>query len=112
MEVETWFGPATSQGTLDASVMSVYRKMLDRVSSSTYVCAPYDTNGCNGNVFAYVYPKDPVQSIYMCKITFDYPVTLAYSCPLLSMPVLQDYAEKVQTIVHELSNTNRFNRVR
>ena len=35
---------------------------------------------CGGSTFAYVYPSDPTQEIYICDFTFNYP----------------DYSEKVR----------------
>merc|ERR1712086_270545 len=45
---------------------------------------------CGGSTFAYVYPTDTQQNVYMCDFTFEYP----------------DYSEKVQTVIHELSHFN------
>jgi len=86
--IETWFGTSISQGTMNASVTSVYQTMQTKAGDSQYICPVDSTNGCSGNVFAYVYPSDPTQSIYMCQFVFSYP----------------DYAEKVQTVIHELSH--------
>lgn len=64
--------------------------MLGLATSSTYTCPDDDPDLCDGRTFAYVYPSDSTQTIYVCEFTFNYP----------------DYAEKVQTVIHELSHFN------
>ena len=64
--------------------------MLGLATSSTYNCPDDDPDLCDGRTFAYVYPSDSTQTIYVCEFTFNYP----------------DYAEKVQTVIHELSHFN------
>jgi len=89
--VDTWFGATTSQSVF-ALVTEKFDIMRQKMDNSIYNCeADSDSSPvCNGNVFAYVYPTDSTQRIYMCEFTFNYP----------------DYAEKVQTVIHELSHFN------
>ena len=58
--------------------------------NSIYACPADDPDGCDGNTYAYVYPTDTTQTIYICLFTFNFP----------------DYSEKVQTVIHELSHFN------
>ena len=80
--------------------------MSNLFTNSIYKCeADSSSSSCDGNVYAYVYPSDMSQYIYMCEFTFNYPVSLLQH--LTSVPdwaVFQDYSEKVQTVIHELSH--------
>lgn len=89
--VDTWFGVTTSQSVF-ALVTEKFDIMRQKMDNSIYECEADSSSSpvCNGNVFAYVYPTDSTQRIYMCEFTFNYP----------------DYAEKVQTVIHELSHFN------
>ena len=62
--------------------------MKNKYDNSIYSCPADNADGCDGNTYAYVYPSDTTQKIYICLFTFDHP----------------DYAEKVQTVIHELSH--------
>merc|ERR1711865_227367 len=87
--VDTWFGSAMTASQL-TTITDQFNTMSNLFDQSKYTCEPdvVGSDGCNGNVFAYVYPNDATQTIYMCEFTFSYP----------------DYAEKVQTVIHELSH--------
>jgi len=103
--VDTWFGSSTTQSEL-ASLASVFATMATNVQDSNYHCAENDYAdnscvddnstewyaadycGCDQDTFAFVYPSDTSQEIYMCPLVFGH----------------EDYAEKVQTVVHELSH--------
>lgn len=87
--VDTWFGPSTTSSQL-TTVTDKFDTMSARFHFSVYKCAEDSPSHCKGDVYAYVYPSDETQTIYMCQFTFDYP----------------DYAEKVQTVIHELSHFN------
>ena len=51
--------------------------MSSLFTNSIYKCEADDpTTSCNGGVYAYVYPSDMSQYIYMCEFTFNYPVRL------------------------------------
>jgi len=82
--VNTWFGSHTNKNHME-KIQGVYTRMAEGISSSLYSCRP---NDCESDTFAYVYPTDQAQKVYLCDLTFDYP----------------EYSEKVQTIMHELSH--------
>jgi len=89
--VDTWFGATTPQSAF-ALVTEKFDRMRQKMDDSIYNCEADSSSSpvCNGNVYAYVYPTDSSQRIYMCEFTFNY----------------HDYAEKVQTVIHELSHFN------
>jgi len=90
--VNTWFGPSTTSAQL-TTVTEKFDTMSTRFTQSIYKCVPDCTSGssgcvCSGGTYAYVYPTDTTQTIYLCNLAIDYP----------------DYAERVQTVIHELSH--------
>jgi len=102
--VDTWFGASTSQSDFKL-VTEKFDIMRDKMDDSIYECEPdqspsppspdTSTDGrmadiCGGSVFAYVYPTDSTQRVYMCDFTFNF----------------HEYSEKVVTLIHELSHFN------
>ena len=85
-QVDTWFGTNTTQTQL-AQVTAKFDTMASVVQNTIYTCNNAD---CGDNTFAYVYPSDTAQTIFMCPLVLSYP----------------DYAESVQTVIHELSHFN------
>ena len=83
-QVDTWFGNSTTQTQL-AAVTARFDTMASVVQNTIYHCNPTD---CSDTTFAYVYPTRATQDIYMCSYVLTYP----------------DYAEQVQTVIHELSH--------
>ena len=76
--MQTWFGASISQ--LDfAEVTDVFSVMSSVADNTIYNCPADSIDGCNGNTYAYVYPSDATQTIYMCQFTFDYPVAAAFA---------------------------------
>jgi len=92
--VDTWFGSQTTNGQFVAGAVEQFNTMARVMDSSGYVCEGGMTarqgNVCGGSTYAFVYPSDTTQKIYICDFTFNYP----------------DYSEKVQTVIHELSHFN------
>lgn len=94
--IETWFGKRTSQADFNARVKAQFKTMKKKLSQTTYWCQSAKTKekmqqSCKGgSTYAYVYPVDTTQQVYICDFTFKEP----------------DYAEKVQTVIHELSHFN------
>ena len=73
LQVDTWFGASTSQADF-AAVTSVFDTMAEKATNSIYNCPADSADFCDGNTYAYVYPSDSTQTIYMCQFTFNYPV--------------------------------------
>merc|ERR1712166_937404 len=74
--VNTWFGPSTTSAQL-TTVTDKFDIMSSRFGQSIFKCVPDCTAGssgciCSGNVYAYVYPTDTTQTIYMCNLAIDY----------------------------------------
>jgi len=92
--IDTWFGASTTQAQFDAGAKAQFQTMASVMDSTTFMCqggTPSMRSTCGGgSTFAYVYPTDRTQQIYICDFTFNYP----------------DYSEKVQTVIHELSHFN------
>jgi hypothetical protein len=87
--IDTWFGKTTSQSSFVQYAAKQFSKMDQVMDKTTYVCQGSEGRSCaKGTVYAYVYPTDTTQQIYICDFTFNYP----------------DYSEKVQTVIHELSH--------
>jgi hypothetical protein len=83
--IDTWFGSQTTQAQFDAGAKAQFETMARITDSTTYKCEMGNADMrrvCGGSTFAYVYPTDRTQQIYMCDFTFNYP----------------DYSEKVQTV--------------
>jgi len=92
-QVDTWFGASTTQSQFAAGATAQFNTMASVEGSTIYRCESGNSamaQVCGGSTFAYVYPTDTSQNIYMCDFTFTYP----------------DYSEKVQTVIHELSHFN------
>jgi len=87
--VDSWFGTRTTQSSFEA-VLEQFQTMSNVKEETTYVCQGRAGPCASGNTFAYVYPTDRTQQIYICDFTVNYP----------------DYSEKVQTVIHELSHFN------
>jgi len=87
--VDSWFGTSTTQSSFQA-VLEQFQTMSNVKEDTTYVCQGNAGPCASGNTFAYVYPTDRTQQIYICDFTVNYP----------------DYSEKVQTVIHELSHFN------
>lgn len=89
-KVDSWFGKKTTQAKFADRVVTQYKKMLTLMDGSTYVCGGKEiSRNCDSGTMAYVYPDDAQQKIYMCPYVMDMD---------------EDYAEQVQTVVHELSH--------
>lgn len=82
---DTWLGPHPRNATLEKRVHDMYDIMSTKVEKSVYSC---HASSCDDSTFAYVYPGDPTQTIYLCNLTFTHA----------------HYSEKVQTLIHELSH--------
>ena len=82
-QVQTWFGPSITQVEFSA-VTDVFSVMSSRAGNTIYNCPADSRDACNGNTYAYVYPRDASQTIYMCQFTFDYPVASAFALALAS----------------------------
>ena len=85
-------------------MLEQFQTMSNVKEDTTYVCQGTAGPCASGNTFAYVYPTDRTQQIYVsaaalgsvlgltrgwvqiCDFTVNYP----------------DYSEKVQTVIHEL----------
>jgi peptidyl-Lys metalloendopeptidase len=80
----TWFG-AYSSSNLN-TLSSDFSAMGSALTKSRYTC-----NGasCSNNVYAYVFPSDSSQTIYLCNVFWQLP------------------QERAETIVHELSHFTR-----
>jgi len=92
-QVDTWFGAQTTQSQFSAQVTTQFQTMKNVQANTIYRCESGNSDMsrvCGGSTFAYVYPTDSAQNVYMCDFTFNYP----------------DYSEKVQTVIHELSHFN------
>lgn len=90
-EVDRWFGSALSSARYSEKVTEQFTTMQRVMDNTVYACDTSSTRrNCGSSTFAYVYPSDSSQKVYMCPFTFEYP----------------DYGEKVQTVVHELSHFN------
>jgi peptidyl-Lys metalloendopeptidase len=77
-----WFGSHTSSRF--NKVVSDFGAINNNIRRSRYACDP----SCPG-VYAYVYPSDSSQTIYMCDVFWQIP------------------NERAETIVHEVSHFNR-----
>jgi len=80
----TWFGTYTATNwNFD---MSVYRSIQTRLNNYDFngYCNPA---GCGANVYGYVYPTDTTFTVYLCGMFWSGPA-----------------AERVNTIVHEMSH--------
>jgi len=92
-QVDTWFGASTTQSQFAAGATAQFNTMANVEGNTIYRCESGNSamsQVCGGSTFAYVYPTDTSQNVYMCDFTFNYP----------------DYSEKVQTVIHELSHFN------
>jgi peptidyl-Lys metalloendopeptidase len=92
-QVDAWFGASTTQSQFVAGATAQFNTMASVEGNTIYKCESGNSDMrrvCGGSTFAYVYPTDTQQNIYMCDFTFEYP----------------DYSEKVQTVIHELSHFN------
>jgi len=81
----TWFGTySASRFDYDKNT---FNKIYNKLSTSTFkaYCNP---PGCPSNVYAYVYPTDTTFTVYLCGLFWSLP------------------AERVNTIVHEMSHFN------
>jgi hypothetical protein len=87
--IAAWFNPANAggQSKYDSSVTKTLKNMQTAWANSDYDCNPPQ---CKASTFAYVYPGDKTQTVYMCPFTFSYSVE----------------NEKMQTVIHELSHFN------
>ena len=71
----------------------MFNKLLPLADKSIYTCPaddPPDACDSSAGVYAYVYPADPTQTVYICEFAFTTAET--------------NYMEGVQTIIHELSH--------
>jgi len=84
--VNLWFGKAP-QSEYAFSVTKALKNMLSHFANSDFDC---NGDRCGGGTFAYVYPSDDTQEIFMCPFTFTFSVE----------------SEKRQTVIHELSHFN------
>merc|ERR1712166_29862 len=97
-QVDTWFGAQTTQAQFAAGATAQFNTMKAVEMNTIYRCQSGNSNmarlACKGYTYAYVYPTDRGQNVYICDFTFNYP----------------DYSEKVQTVIHELSHFNHIGR--
>merc|ERR1711865_935665 len=88
--VDTWFGASTTQASFADNARSQFITMNSVLDNTQYKCQGASGPCSSGRTYAYVYPTDTTQKVYICDFTFNYP----------------DYSEKVQTVIHELSHFN------
>jgi peptidyl-Lys metalloendopeptidase len=82
---DTWFGTySTANYNYDVTCFYNIYTTLNSKGINAY-CNPA---GCGANVYAYVYPGDPSQTVYLCGAFWSQP------------------AERPNTIVHEMSHFN------
>jgi len=79
----TWFGTFSTAN--NNYLMSVYNNVRNRLANYEFngYCNPA---GCGSNIYGYVYPTDTTFTVYLCGLFWSLP------------------AERVNTIVHELSH--------
>lgn len=80
----TWFGSYSSNNY--NRVVGDFSAMSSSLTKSRYAC---DGSSCSPNVYAYVFPSDTSQTIYVCGVFWSIP------------------SERAETIVHELSHFSR-----
>jgi len=82
---DTWFGAYTTANyNYDLNCFYNIETTLKNNGINAY-CNPA---GCGNNVYAYVYPSDPAQTVYLCGAFWSQP------------------AEQANTVVHEMSHFN------
>jgi len=87
-QIATWFGNIPVGGALYEYDRACFNSIHSRLSGSTFnaYCNPA---GCGNNVYGYVYPSDAAYTVYLCALFWSIP------------------AERVNTIVHEMSHFSR-----
>jgi peptidyl-Lys metalloendopeptidase len=80
----TWFGSYST--TNHNRVTGDFAAMAGAATKSRYSCTG---SSCSSNVYAYVFPSDSTQTIYVCGVFWSVP------------------SERAETIVHELSHFSR-----
>jgi len=86
-QISIWFGDIPVGGALFEYDRTCFNKIHSRLTSSTFnaYCNPA---GCGNNVYGYVYTNDAAYTVYLCALFWSIP------------------AERVNTIVHEMSHFN------
>ena len=70
-QVDTWFGSQTTQSQFQASVTTQFQTMKNVEARTIYRCESGNSDMrrvCGGSTFAYVYPSDSAQNIYVSSL--------------------------------------------
>ena len=65
VQVDTWFGPLTSQSELD-TITAAFDTMASRFGSTVYVCEPDSDDTCDGHTFGVRFLFSCVELTHLC----------------------------------------------